>query len=167
MTVASRGVTLRDFVIFQLKLALDGLTGGNVSVANAYLADITPEDERSTHYFYALARNHDRDNTEADAKIREWQRVAFKEQDQPMLEAVQDRMGTSDLMSLKPVILTPDNLAMRARRIITRLREQDDRRQDRRGRRGTNPGVRATYSSYPSRLRSSRRRWSSSANMAS
>ena len=45
---------------------------------------ITPEDERSTHYFYALARNHDRDNTEADAKIREWQRVAFKEQDQPM-----------------------------------------------------------------------------------
>ena len=87
---------------------------------------ITPADERSTHYFYALARNHDRDNTEADAKIREWQRVAFKEQDQPMLEAVQDRMGTSDLMSLKPVILTPDNLAMRARRIITRLREQDD-----------------------------------------
>ena len=52
--------------------------------------------------------------------------MAFKEQDQPMLEAVQDRMGTSDLMSLKPVILTPDNLAMRARRIITRLREQDD-----------------------------------------
>ena len=30
--------------------ALDGLTGGNVSVANAYLADITPEEERSANF---------------------------------------------------------------------------------------------------------------------
>ena len=30
--------------------ALDGLTGGNVSVANAYLADITPEEDRNKNY---------------------------------------------------------------------------------------------------------------------
>jgi MFS family permease len=30
--------------------ALDGLTGGNVSVANAYLADITPDDERNKNF---------------------------------------------------------------------------------------------------------------------
>jgi MFS family permease len=30
--------------------ALDGLTGGNVSVANAYLADITPEKDRNKNY---------------------------------------------------------------------------------------------------------------------
>ena len=30
--------------------ALDGLTGGNVSVANAYLADVTPEDERQRSF---------------------------------------------------------------------------------------------------------------------
>ena len=30
--------------------ALDGLTGGNVSVANAYLADVTSEDERAASY---------------------------------------------------------------------------------------------------------------------
>ncbi|MFM9972019.1 MAG: Rieske 2Fe-2S domain-containing protein [Burkholderiales bacterium] len=86
---------------------------------------ITPESERSTHYFYALARNHDLDNTEVDAKIREWQRVGFKEQDQPMLEDVQRNMGTTDLMALKPVILQPDNMAMRARRIISRLLQED------------------------------------------
>lgn len=86
---------------------------------------ITPENERSTHYFFALARNHDQANTEVDARIREWQRVAFKEQDQPMLEDVQRLMGTTDLMSLKPVILSADNLAMRARRIIARLQQED------------------------------------------
>jgi MFS family permease len=37
-------------VVLFLARALDGITGGNVSVANAYLADITPEDERSTAF---------------------------------------------------------------------------------------------------------------------
>jgi MFS family permease len=42
-------VTLPLLVVF-LARALDGLTGGNVSVANAYLADITPEDQRSANF---------------------------------------------------------------------------------------------------------------------
>ena len=37
-------------VVLVLARALDGLTGGNVSVANAYLADITEESERSTNF---------------------------------------------------------------------------------------------------------------------
>lgn len=37
-------------LILFLARALDGATGGNVSVANAYLADITEEDERSAHF---------------------------------------------------------------------------------------------------------------------
>jgi MFS family permease len=37
-------------LILFLARALDGVTGGNVSVANAYLADITPEAERSTNF---------------------------------------------------------------------------------------------------------------------
>ena len=36
-------------VVFVARAA-DGLTGGNVSVANAYLADITSEEERSTNF---------------------------------------------------------------------------------------------------------------------
>ncbi|HEX9691649.1 MAG TPA: MFS transporter [Gemmatimonadales bacterium] len=37
-------------VVLFLARALDGLTGGNVSVANAYLADITPESERGAAF---------------------------------------------------------------------------------------------------------------------
>jgi MFS family permease len=42
-------VTLPLVVIFFAR-ALDGLTGGNVSVANAYLADLTSEEERNKNY---------------------------------------------------------------------------------------------------------------------
>ena len=42
-------LTLPLVLLFAAR-ALDGLTGGNVSVANAYLADITPEDERSANF---------------------------------------------------------------------------------------------------------------------
>lgn len=37
-------------VILFLGRAIDGLTGGNISVANAYLADITPEKDRNKNY---------------------------------------------------------------------------------------------------------------------
>ncbi|MCB9059824.1 MAG: MFS transporter [Calditrichae bacterium] len=42
-------LTMPLIVLFMAR-ALDGLTGGNVSVANAYLADITPESERSKNF---------------------------------------------------------------------------------------------------------------------
>ena len=37
-------------VVLFVARALDGITGGNVSVANAYLADITEEEERSANF---------------------------------------------------------------------------------------------------------------------
>jgi len=42
-------LTLPLVVLFVARAA-DGLTGGNVSVANAYLADVTGEEERSTNF---------------------------------------------------------------------------------------------------------------------
>jgi MFS family permease len=42
-------LTLPLLVVFVAR-ALDGLTGGNISVANAYLADITPEEDRSRNF---------------------------------------------------------------------------------------------------------------------
>ncbi|MCG8406604.1 MAG: MFS transporter [Phycisphaerales bacterium] len=42
-------LTLPLLVLFVAR-ALDGLTGGNISVANAYLTDITPEEERSKNF---------------------------------------------------------------------------------------------------------------------
>jgi len=37
-------------VVLFLARALDGITGGNVSVANAYLADVTPDSERTVNF---------------------------------------------------------------------------------------------------------------------
>lgn len=42
-------ITLPLIALFVAR-ALDGLTGGNVSVANAYLADITPDEDRSRNF---------------------------------------------------------------------------------------------------------------------
>ncbi|MGD8413433.1 MAG: MFS transporter [Candidatus Latescibacterota bacterium] len=42
-------LTLPLLILFVAR-ALDGLTGGNISVANAYLADITPEEKRSVNF---------------------------------------------------------------------------------------------------------------------
>lgn len=47
--IGSFRLTLPLLVVF-LARALDGLTGGNISVANAYLADITPEAERGRNF---------------------------------------------------------------------------------------------------------------------
>ena len=43
-------VTDLPLVVLILARAMDGLTGGNVSIANAYVADITSEDQRATSF---------------------------------------------------------------------------------------------------------------------
>lgn len=47
--LGSFALTLPLIAVFTAR-ALDGLTGGNISVANAYLADITTEEERSASF---------------------------------------------------------------------------------------------------------------------
>jgi len=50
-------LTLPLLVLFVARAA-DGLTGGNISVANAYLADVTPEERRSENFGkMAVAQN--------------------------------------------------------------------------------------------------------------
>lgn len=86
---------------------------------------LTPETQTSTHYFYFSTRNYNL-NAEATQRRRDLIKSAFEGEDRPMVEAVQSRMGTTDLMSLKPILLSTDVAAIRARRIITTLvaREQ-------------------------------------------
>jgi phenylpropionate dioxygenase-like ring-hydroxylating dioxygenase large terminal subunit len=50
---------------------------------------LTPETESSTHYFWAFARDFDRDNSELTAKIVEVVGRAFTTEDKPMIEAAQ------------------------------------------------------------------------------
>lgn len=62
MTVASRGVTFRDFVIFQLKLALDGIKDVivfNLSIV-AMLVDLVAGRGKRPRLFYSVLRISER-----------------------------------------------------------------------------------------------------------
>jgi len=79
---------------------------------------VTPEADGSCHYFYAHSRDYRVGDPETDVKVREWQRIGFGEQDKPVLEAQQRRIGHHNLMDIKPVILPTDAGGVRARRIL-------------------------------------------------
>jgi vanillate O-demethylase monooxygenase subunit len=82
---------------------------------------MTPATETSTHYFWAQGRNWGKPDPEMDAGRLASLRKAFDTQDKPMIEAVQRNMGTSDLDSLKPVMLATDAGPVRARRVLKQL----------------------------------------------
>jgi vanillate O-demethylase monooxygenase subunit len=81
---------------------------------------MTPETERSTHYFYGTRRDFmvDAKTNELMAQIT---RKTFSTEDTPIVEAVQRYMGDSDLWSLKPAILSSDVAGVRMRRGIEKL----------------------------------------------
>ena len=86
---------------------------------------LTPETETSTHYFWIVGRNTHVDNAELGRQLAAGLAATFSNEDSPMLAACQERMGTTDLMSLKPVLLPTDASALRARRLLdARLRAQ-------------------------------------------
>lgn len=88
---------------------------------------ITPETELSSHYFFQQSRNMLIEDPEIDAVVLGLLENAFRNEDEPMIEAQQKRMGaTSDLMSLQPVLLKTDGAPVSARRILTRLIENEE-----------------------------------------
>lgn len=86
---------------------------------------LVPENEERTHYFYALGRNVELDNDELSAITAKMARHAFEDEDEPMIRACQDMMGTTDLFSLKPVLLKTDVAAVRARLLLDKLIAQE------------------------------------------
>lgn len=82
---------------------------------------LTPETAISTHYFYCNVRRFLIDDHDFDESFRAIVARAFGEEDKPMLEAQQARMGTDELWSLKPLLLPIDNAAVRARRRLEAL----------------------------------------------
>ncbi len=79
---------------------------------------VTPNTETRATYFYASSRNYRLDDPLADEETTRWQQIGFHEQDKPMIEAVQTRMGSSDLLAHKPILLTTDAAAIRVRRML-------------------------------------------------
>lgn len=88
---------------------------------------VTPETETSTHYFFAAVRNYLLGDPTTDEASRSWQQTVFEEQDRPMLEAVQQMMGTADFASLHPVLVSADQPAMRIRSTMRRLVQREQR----------------------------------------
>jgi phenylpropionate dioxygenase-like ring-hydroxylating dioxygenase large terminal subunit len=87
---------------------------------------ISPETELTSHYFFAAARNMKRDDPKAGEQLSAMLDLAFRQQDEPMIEAVQRRMGvTGDLDSLNPILLRTDGAPVAARRLLRRLIETE------------------------------------------
>jgi vanillate O-demethylase monooxygenase subunit len=82
---------------------------------------MTPETETTTHYFFGSRRNWLVEDAELNRMKLEGTVLAFTTEDKPIIEAVQREMGTADLWSLKPVLLTSDPAAVRSRRLLAKL----------------------------------------------
>ncbi|MFK4752861.1 Rieske 2Fe-2S domain-containing protein [Oceanobacter antarcticus] len=76
----------------------------------------TPETLNSTHYFFGTRRNHLEEDAEFNAMKTKAMHDAFETEDGPVLDAVHQQMGTTDLFSLKPVLLPSDIAAVKVRR---------------------------------------------------
>ncbi len=86
---------------------------------------LTPETATSTHYFWAAGRNMQKDNTAVSEQVRSGIEATFVYEDEPMIADIQQRLGETDLMELRPLLLSLDNAAVRARRIIAKALEQE------------------------------------------
>ena len=83
---------------------------------------LTPETDKSCHYFFVGRRNWDLQDADLNAALRAGIMSAFADEDKPALEAVQASMGdTTDIWSLNPVILSCDPGPVHARRMLQKL----------------------------------------------
>jgi len=83
---------------------------------------ITPETEKTCHYFWSAARNFRLDDAEFGEALRSTISGVFTNEDGPMIANVQQNMGDeTDLLAMKPLILPTDAAAARARRVLRNL----------------------------------------------
>ncbi len=81
----------------------------------------------AAQYFWVRFRGDTLGDMELTKAIEEMVAFAFRTEDEPMVAAVQERMGGRDLADLSPVMLSVDSGAVRARRILERLIAQEAR----------------------------------------
>lgn len=84
---------------------------------------ITPETADRSHYFWGSALPKDSPLSNGD--FTQVLSQAFDTEDKPMIEDVHRRMAGEDFWDLKPLLLKTDNAAVRVRRILHALIEQE------------------------------------------
>lgn len=82
---------------------------------------LTPESETSTVYRWLLFRNFATESAEVTKSVEDLVEYAFRNEDEPMLAAVQARMAGRDFWEMKPLLLPSDKAAVLARRTLDRL----------------------------------------------
>jgi vanillate O-demethylase monooxygenase subunit len=89
---------------------------------------LTPETETSTHYFWAFARNSKLKDQILSAQLREGISQAFMSEDAPIIEWQQRYDALLGQVPMRRQTLPGDAGGARARRIVERLREAEQRR---------------------------------------
>jgi phenylpropionate dioxygenase-like ring-hydroxylating dioxygenase large terminal subunit len=104
-----------------------GRIGGSEVLASHI---VTPETDNTTHYFFSISQNVGA-GSEADlAHIHEMQKQVFLAEDIPMLEGCQSLMGTTDLWTLKPVLLPTDAGPVHARKWLDQMIHEERQEAD-------------------------------------
>jgi len=80
------------------------------------LHNMTPATVKSTHYFYCNTRRFLQEDAAFSDRLRTALSNAFSQEDKPMLEKQQMRIGDADFWALEPILLSLDTAAVRARR---------------------------------------------------
>jgi vanillate O-demethylase monooxygenase subunit len=107
---------------FDLSFAEVGELGKRAhAVSDAHI--LTPETLTSTHYFWSSSVPSTSPVT--TEQLRALLIQAFDNEDKPMLERVQQSMRGLEFWSLNPVLLRGDNAAVRARRALKQLIEEE------------------------------------------
>jgi len=92
-------------------------------VANFVAHIFTPETDKTTHYWYSVCNPlsmGEEGRTRAEEFVTGLTQP-FQDEDLPMLEAQQQMIGDADFWSLKPVLLSGDAGAVRARRVLDKM----------------------------------------------
>lgn len=82
---------------------------------------LTPEEDRTTHYFWSASRNFALGEDRYDEALRDTVGKAFMGEDEPMIAACQRYMGTTDLFSLRPALLETDRPSVLVHRKMQQL----------------------------------------------
>lgn len=89
------------------------------------LHNMVPETATSSHYFFCATRRFQVQDEQLSALFRKAVTQAFENEDKPMLEKQQMRMGAGDFWSHDPVLLSVDAAAVRVRRKLAKMIEDE------------------------------------------
>ena len=80
------------------------------------LHNMVPETIDRSHYFFCSVRGFLTDDEGFSAYLKSALKQAFEDEDKPMIEAQQRRIGSRDFWDLNPILLKSDAAAIRVRR---------------------------------------------------